>query len=294
MMKTSYLYAFIALFAIALVFGCISNTSNQTNKTTGELTVTPTQVVGGGPVTIQYMLTNNYENNMKNTTVSLLGVPSSYSPPDPITAGIVMPDQQYPIIFQITAPNVGVKQTVTPKIQVCYDYDTNYYFDTVLKTTAIATETAPTESGYSTGPISVTQMGLDSVFTDTGTGSVSHTGSMQITNTGNGKIIRFNQLAINSSGSTYVECPKLSYSECGKEICTVEYKVASTDTGCSILSNSLAISNGLTATIKFDTNEASRTITSATPNRLNGIVSVNYCYEIPVDTITVCPAGKAC
>jgi len=310
-MKTSYLYAFIALFAIALVFGCITNTgSNQTNQSTGGLTVTPTQVVASGPVTIQYMLINNYENNMEDVRISLLNVPSTYEvEKSVITTPIIAPTQQYPAVFVIkTDPGISLKQTISPKLEVCYNYSTNYYFDTVLKTTSIATETAPTESGYSTGPISVTQMGLDSVFTDTDL--KTYTGSLKITNTGNGKITKIKMLNIDESiGSTNIDDVKLAYSTCGgtegsASLAGRVIGITGMSSGppitipvvpvCDVFNNTLAIQNGLTATVKMKTTTEAAGITSATPERIEGQVEFTYCYELPVGTITVCPAGKTC
>jgi len=291
-MKTSYLFAFIALFAVALVFGCIGGggTSNQTN-TSSALKVTPTQTVAGGTMTIQYTLTNSYENNMKNVKISLVGVPSNYGIPAPQTITTIVSNQQYPAIFTITAPtSINIKQTLNPKLQVCYTYDTNYFFDMLFKTTSLATETATAEHGYSTGPVSVTQMGMDTIFTNT----QDHVGSLQITNTGSGKIMSFGSISINKpTGSLFVDSIGLAYSTCGGT--TGSRTITPTDTGdCSILGNTLAISNGLTATIKMTTTTAANKITAVTTERIDGTVTSDYCYDVPVGTLTVCPAGKAC
>jgi hypothetical protein len=287
-----YLYALIALFAMALVLGCTGGgTQNQT--TTGPVTVTPTQLVGGGTATVQYTLTNNYENDMNNVKISMLSVPSSYTGYSSLTPSKIVSNQQYPAIFTITAPSVSIKQTFTPKIQVCYDYTTNYFFDAALKTSKLATEAVNVESGSSTGPISVSAMGFDSVFLTTA--DEDHMGSLSITNIGTGKIMAINSIAI-IEDSTNINSAKISYSDCGP---ATEIKPPSAATcsatsppACCILRNTLAITNGLTASLTINT--APDTLTSVSTERLSGSVLVNYCYEVPVGTITVCPAGKAC
>jgi hypothetical protein len=309
-----YMYAFIALFAVALIFGCTlgGGTNKTTTNQTGALKVTPTQIISGGSATIQYTLTNSYDNTMKDVRISLLDVPSSYSGTRNLTAiSSIVTNQQYPAIFTITAPSaLNLKQTITPKIEVCYKYDTNYYFDTVLKTTALATETAPTTSGSSTGPVSVTELGLDQVFTDTGlsaTNTSNHMGELQITNTGSGKIISFNNITA-TVVSDYIDSLVLSYSDCASGTApippsmqtqsnshhTSSQQLISDASTCSILNNTLAISNGLTATMDMTTNAAAASLTSIKTETVNGVVSFNYCYDVPVGSIVVCPAGKAC
>jgi hypothetical protein len=292
-MKTSYLFAFTALFAVALVFGCIGGSSGGTNNQTnasGALKVTPTQTVAGGTITIQYTLTNSYENDMKNVQISLIGVPSNYGIPTPQTITTIVAKQQYPAIFTITAPpSIDIKQTLSPKLEVCFNYDTNYFFDMLFKTTSLATETATAESGYSTGPISVTQMGLDTIFTNT----QDHVGSLQITNIGSGKITNFGSISISkAAGSLYVNSIGLSYSTCGGT--TGSGILTPSGTDCSILGNALAITNGLTATVKMSTTTAANQIHAITTERVDGKVTTTYCYDTPVGTLTVCPAGKAC
>jgi len=286
-----YLYTLIALFAVALVLGCTGLGGGAQNQTTtGPVTVTPTQLVGGGTATVQYTLTNNYENEMSNVKISVLGVPSGYtvSSSGMITTSKIVANQQYPAIFTIKAPSVSIKQTLTPKIQVCYDYTTNYYFDSALKTSALAGETVTTESAASTGPISVTQLGLDNLFVTQK--DEEHTGSLQITNTGGGKIIQFNSIKMNKPvGTTNVASIGLSYSDCGSST-TTELKPSS----CSLLSNTLAVANGLTVTATVTTSTDPAKLTAVATERTEGSVSTNYCTDIPIGTITVCPAGKAC
>jgi len=278
-----YLYALIALFAMALVLGCTdSGAKNQT--TTGPVTVTPTQLVGGGTATVQYTLTNNYENDMNNVKISMLGVPSSYTGYSSLTPSKIVANQQYPAIFTITAPSVNIKQTLTPKIQVCYNYTTNYFFDAALKTSNLATEEVNVERGSSTGPVSISAMGFDSVFLTTA--NEDHMGSLSIANIGTGKIMAINSIKI-IEDSTNINSATISYSDCGPAS-----EIKSSDSKCSILGNTLAITNGLTASLTINTKPS--TLTSVSTERLSGSVLVNYCYEVPVGTITVCPAGKAC
>lgn len=293
-MKTSYLLAFMAILAVALVFGCNfpGGGTNKTNASAGGVTVTPTQMIAKGTATVQYTLVNNYENDMKNVKISLLDAPSGYklSSDGIINTGTIVANQQYPAIFTITAPDVSVKQTLTPKIHVCYDYTTSYFFDAALKTSDLASETATVEKGASTGPLTISALGFDSIFITAP--NEDHVGSLQISNAGTGKITAFNSIKINSPTSANLASANVAYSDCGPA--TEITPSTPSATNCKILNNALAVSKGLTATLTIKTKVNPTALTAVATERLDGSVLVNYCYDVSVGTLSVCPAGKTC
>jgi hypothetical protein len=276
----------VAVFALAIAFGCTSGGNETNNTSTGvgyTISAKPQTVISEGVVTIELRLKNIFDNDMKNVHVSLKDMPG-FSEPEEKNIDTIMRGQEYPIIWSLTAPETDLKQTVSPKVEVCFDYTTNFYFDTAITPKNLATEEVQTQSSYSNSPLTVSPIGLDKLFL-TGKNSNYVTGSLDIKNNWIGKIKEIKEISITPGNKLD---GGIKYASCGSD---TSKKITPNSGDCSILSNSLAISNGLISTVKLTTDYTGDTIKVS---RTNGVVKYTYCYDIDVGTITVCPVGQRC
>lgn len=282
--------AFLALAMFVLVFalGCTGEQQTETKAGTSSgqgwtMTVNPTDVVEGGLITIDLRVENPYQEDMNNVAVDFKDVPKTYLVGDygKVSGVSILPGQSYPVILQIDAKQPG---TISGRnIKVCFDYDTEYYYDIGLKTKSQATEELQTESGASDGPLSVTVTGLENIFYENGRG----TGSMTLDNAGNGKMVEFKSIQADIPVGTYIKNGSLSISTCSDVTTSADtpVKLLSSDkTSCAILSNDVAIANGLVLRTEVGVDKEQ---TDLTVERITGNVNYNYCYEIPLPTITI-------
>ena len=285
-MKKEGLIILIALFALAFTFGCTMGGEKSNNTNTGNgytLKVSPKNVISEGVITIDLRLKNIFDNDMNNVEATIKDIPSTFTGTEKVEGVTIVKGQEYPMIWSITTPSTDLKQSINPKVEVCFDYTTNFYFDTALVPRDKATEEVQVQSGYSNGPISVTQMGLDKIFLkEDGTGFI--TGSLDIKNNWQGHIQSINKITITPSGLT----GGIKYASCGGDTVTT---ITPSTANCGILNNNLAIGDGLITTIKLSTTSGGSSIST---ERTNGEVDYTYCYDIPLGTITVCPVGQRC
>ncbi|MCD6575542.1 MAG: hypothetical protein J7K73_00070 [Nanoarchaeota archaeon] len=287
-MKKEGIIVLIALFALAFSFGCIGGGGEENETAAGNgytINVNPKTVIAGGVITVELRLKNIFDNDMSDLSAVIKDLPSSFGTPEENTGILITRGQEYPIIWTIEAPETDLKQTVSPKIEVCFDYVTNFYFDTALVPKDKVTEAIQVQSGYSNGPIKVTQVGLDKIFLKDGTSYT--TGSLNIQNNWQGRIERINEIKITPPAEN-VASEGVKYAKCGNDTTT---SIKPEDTNCDILENKLAIGDGLTATVKITTDYDGSDIKV---ERTNGEINYTYCYEIPMGTITVCPVGQRC
>ena len=286
-MRREIMFVLATLFALAFTFGCIGG-GGKTNETAAgsgyTINVNPKTVISEGVITIDLRLKNIFDNDMTNVKASIKDIPSTFTGAESYKDITIVKGQEYPIIWSINAPSTDLKQNINPKIEVCFDYTTNFYFDTALVPKDLTTEKVQVRSGYSNGPISITQMGLDKIFLKDG-GTSYITGSLDIKNNWQGKIKSINEVTITPSGDLSAG---IKYASCGGDTST---SIKSTDNNCNILSNSLAIGDGLITTLKLSTGYSGSSIQV---ERTDGVVDYTYCYDIPIGTITICPVGQRC
>ena len=273
------LVLFALVFAAALVFGCIGG--GEEDETIGNeysVSVSPRNIFEGGVSTIDFRVRNIFENDMENVVIKMSGLPAAYQDAGHITnVGDILPGQEYPIIMTISAPSdVRVSQDINPKIEVCYEYKTDFFFDSSFIPRGVVEETSLSRR-HSRGPISINVIGFDRVH------SSDVTGSLGIVNTGIGEISSINKLEITETliGSS----AKLSYSRCqGGSVINPDME------NCDILSTKTIVRNGITSTIRFEGIDFGfDTETRAGVDRASGEVEIEYCYEVNVGTITVSP-----
>ena len=271
----------VAVFALALAFGCIGggNAENQTNTGAGyTLKVNPKTVISEGVVTVELRLKNNFDNDMKDVSVRIKDLPG-FKEPEEYSGFTIVKGQEYPIVWSLDVPKTDLKQTVNPKIEVCFEYTTNFYFDTALVPKNLATEEVQTQSSYSSGPVTISPIGLDKLFL---TGSKSYiTGSLDIKNNWIGKIKSIESIKLTPGDQLSSE---IKYADCSGT-------TSLSGSGCETLQKSIAIGDGLITTVKLTTSYSGDTIKTS---RTNGEVTYNYCYDIDMGTITICPVGQRC
>ena len=285
-MKKGWIFIFAVLFALTFTFGCTSG--GKGNATTGgeayTLNVNPRTVISGGVITVDLRINNIFDNDMKDLSANINDLPSTFTGADKISDITIVKGQSYPVIWSINAPETDLKQNINPKVHVCFNYTTNFYFDTALVPKTLATENVQLQTGYSNGPLSVSQMGLDKIFLrETGTSYTA--GSLDIKNTWQGKIESINNITLMPPSNLN---EGVKYAKCGSDVTTTIVP----DTGdCSILSNKLAIGDGIIGTVKLNTTYADNSIKV---ERTNGIIDYTYCYDVDIGDVTVCPVGQRC
>lgn len=281
-MKQQIIFVLIAFFAVAFVFGCGEKEVEDTGVGY-TLSVNPTNVVASGVVTINMRLQNIFEKDMENTGAEISGFPRQFTVANSkINVGKIVAQQEYPVIWTMDTPNTDIKQSITPTVEVCFDYETEFIFDLAIKPRALAAETVQLQKGVSNGPVLVSTIGLDELY-------ASITGSMNIQNNWQGTIKKFNSLEINSAQNGFIKNIIVQYSQCGGTTNSIKL----TDANCDILSNKNAIGNGMTPIVKINLVDSLPT-EKIEIERITGSVNYTYCYNVPVETITVCPAGQRC
>lgn len=180
--------AFVALTMFVLIFalGCSGKQEAAPGSGPGyTMTVTPTEVITDGPVTIDLRLENIFDKDMDNVTVTMKDVPGIYNKNGEITLADkvkITKGQTYPAIMMLSSNRAG---SISGKhVTVCFDYDSEYYFDIGLKSKKQATEQLSVDSGASNGPLDVAVSGFENVFYESG----GQPGSLTLSNNWQGKI----------------------------------------------------------------------------------------------------------
>ena len=236
----------------------------------------PTELITDGQATVDLRITNIFDKEMTNTLVKYKDVSSIYVPiseQEGVSVGNVLPGQTYPVIMTIKGSSVG---TLSGKnIEVCFDYETEYYFDIGLKDKTKAAEKLSVESGASSGPMNISVVGLENVFYE----NEKATGALTLKNNWQGRIKQIDEVTIQFPLASGINSGSIAISDCSGTSSITE-----SQEGCSILSNEVAIANGLTlrANVEVDSDEKGVAV-----ERVLGTVNYNYCYEIPLPTITI-------
>lgn len=273
----------VALFALIFALGCTGGGTEETKggAITGQgysMTVSPTDTITGSPVTIDLRIENIFDKDMTNVQVRMKDVSSIYNKEGELTDGTtIIKGQTYPVIMTLSSDRAG---TISGKhVEVCFDYDTEYYFDVGLKTKTQAAEELAVESGASSGPLGVTVAGLENVFYE----NLKGTGALTLSNDWQGKIKEIKSVSAEFPIGDYVNSGSISISGCTGTTSSGTTTIQSTDTGCSILSNDVAIANGLTLRTEVGVNANQ---TAMTVERTVGDINYNYCYDIDLPTLT--------
>jgi hypothetical protein len=292
-MKKALMIAFTAIFAVALVLGCTGGGETKTvpGSGTGDgytFKVEPTTIQGGGVATVQFTITNPFEKNMDNVSVKMKSgtVPSSYKsdPVDGMTGQMLVPGQEFPVVFTITAPNQNGQ--INPVVQVCFDYGTEFYWDSAFMPVTLAIEEVSLDKGASTGPISVTVSGLDKAYVKNDTEGKG-VGAIGLKNEWQGEIKDFKDTTINVAAATYLKSFNISYAGCfgtadqkTSKLWTINLK--SGGTNCGVLKG-ITAKNGIQPTLTINLNKETKT--DITVDRFSGTTTYNYCYEVPLGTL---------
>jgi hypothetical protein len=167
-MRKAIAAIFIAMFAVAFVLGC---TGGAPKSTTGAgsgytLTVSPQEVMTGGMSTFDLRLTNPFEKSMNDVMVTTPEISDPYTVSGQInTSGTsILPGQTYPVLMTLDVLDTAFGKLENKNIQVCFNYTTDYYFDTAKKSKT-GTEDFSTGQGQTSGPITVTPSGLNLLYT---------------------------------------------------------------------------------------------------------------------------------
>jgi len=297
-----WMFAFVALLAVAFIFGCTGGEEEQPGVGEGyTLEVSDTSVVGGSVVNLKLTLTNQYEEAMENIEAKLTGFDLTRFTVDQNEqdVGTLESGESFPIVWTITAPEKEKgTETFNPKIQVCFDTKQTYFFDSVLLPKGYAEELPTLTSGYSKGALSITQSGLNEIYTKEGGRTAK--GAIELKNIGNGKIKEIYYATIKvptiTGHAADIVGRSLSYSSCegdcsvdNGETCLIGGEYNGFNNPCDKFKQEIIVQNGLTLTTGITVNDE---IEEPVVIRPTGEVSYHYCYEIDVGTITVCGPGE--
>lgn len=281
MKKMIFLFAMI--FAAVLVFGCIGNGETDISREGYSLDVRPRTVVAGGITTINLRLQNNFNNEMADTEVTMSGIPRTYSYDEKHDGINIFSGQEYPIIWALDTHDTSLEERINPKIKVCFDYETDFFFDFAsLPRDKSIDEVRNLQTVYAKGPISIHRTGMGITYTD----SISE--FIDINNNWVGSIARIDRITI---GDIDGNNPEIAISGCKSD--RGEIKPGLGDE-CNILKNPLAIGEGTLLSVKY---EGIDTITEGEEPeiyRVPGEIAFRYCYNIDVGTIVICPVGQRC
>lgn len=276
------IFVFALLFGMAFILGCIGEKKEEKKVGDYTLTVTPKNVIAGGVVTVDLRIKNSFEKELKDLSASIKGTPTSYDVSGDTSGQTIPPNQEFPIIWTITTPDTDLRQTINPTIEICFDYETSFYFDVSIRNKTLVGEEVALQRGYSSGPISVAQIGLDNIFIDKEKGI----GTLDIKNNWVGKIKEIKNISFSYKG--IINEINISYSKCSGNY------LSSSEENCDILKNEIAIGEGIAAKVEIGIDKEMASPTEVNIERIDGIVKYSYCYDIDVGTIVVCPAGQRC
>jgi hypothetical protein len=278
-MRKAIAAIFIAMFAVVFVLGCTGAKKEEAGAGAGyTLTVNPQEVMTGGVSTFDLRLTNPFEVKMANVKVTTPEISSPYTVSGQITTDgtDILPGQTYPVLMTLTVPSDAFGELSSKNIQVCFNYKTQYYYD-IAKKSKSGTETFSTSQGQTSGPIKVAASGLDTLYIE----NAKATGSVTVTNDWQGSIEKINSITANvPTGLSGIEL-KIG-SSCTATAPSGTVTLAANDDSCKIMKNKGVIASGLTLVTTDST-----TATTASVDRVQGIIDYDYCYKISIPTITI-------
>jgi hypothetical protein len=280
-MRKAIAAIFIAMFAVAFVLGCTGAKKETPGAGAGyTLAVSPQEVMTGGMSTMDLRLTNSFEKSMTDVMVTTPEISEPYAVSGYIntTGTNILPGQTYPVLMTLDVHDTAFGKLENKNIQVCFNYTTSYYYD-VAKKSKSGTEEFSTGQGQTSGPITVTPSGLNMLYLENN----KTTGSLTIANNWQGSIEKINKItATLPNGLSGIEM-KIGSNCSGAQTAAASDATLQKDSiGCDILHNKGIIASGLTVVTAL--NETSDT---AGVVRVQGTIDYNYCYKIPIPTITV-------
>ena len=287
------------LVSVLFLFGCTMPNFNNNKKqpTQYNVSVTPTTIVPGGVSTIRFTVNNEFERSIRNVIVSVSDVPGGYSvSPRTSNLGDIPSGQARPQVITITAPtNVHLTQLITPKISVCYNYKTDFYSDMIFNSYENPpTTTPPHHAGYTNGPISVSVSNFEGYPSSENPTVVS---GISINNIGNGKIVKINSInvsitvpsgesySINGMNATFFDCSNSGTPSNGAVSVSVD------NSKCDKFNSPVILSTGLQGSLTIGTQGSVSKDEQYNIQTLSGTIDFDYCYDVPVGSITVKPVG---
>ena len=293
MMNEKNMLAIGMLITVLFLFGCTMPGSNKQKPTQYNVSVNPTTIVPGGVSTIRFSVNNQYERTMKDVIIAVSDVPGGYSvSPSTSSLGNIPSGQSRPQVITITAPsNVHLIQTISPKISICYNYKTDFYSDMIFDSYENPpTTTPPHHSGYTSGPISVSVSNFEGYPSSENPNVVS---GISINNIGNGKIIR-----INSINVSMTKPQGESYSITGMSVSFFDCKGTETNgyinidnTTCDKFNSPVILSGGIQGSLNIASSGSVSKDKQYDIQTISGTVDFEYCYYVPVGSITIKPVG---
>jgi len=292
-MKKEIIFTILIASILILGLGCSGKKAQVVQPETGySVKMSSNKIIAPGSIVVNFAIKNIFLKEMRNTEISILGVPSSYSVSGTNSLGTIMNGQEIPVIFNIgTEKDVNVKEEINPKIKVCFDYQSDFYFDIAFKKVDMYSQEIATPQSCVKGPVNITREGLDTIF-EKQTNPVLN---LNIQNSWIGTIQKFNKISLDIPSSDYIEGGALSYSLCKNETNTkgVSISIPDQSDNCGILNNAAAIANGIITSVTLSVPKELG-ISSPVTERFTGFADYRYCYEVPLEKITVCPAGSPC
>lgn len=287
-MKNNMLAITAALFAVIFVFGCIGGGGDEdTGAGAGySLAINPSDVIAGGIVTVDLRLTNVFENDMENVAVDIkrTGIPSNYEVTGSETGLEITSGQEFPVIMNIEVPESAFAGTINPEAEVCFDYTLDYFFDVAVKNKTKASEDVTLTSASESGPFTVSTTGLETIF-KSATGKNS-TGILTISNSWQGEIKEIKSVTATAPSGGQIDNMQLVFSNCAGNIGTttsISSDVSNADCN-KRLTDENVIKRSISPKLVIDIDDAGETTSI---ERIQGNVGVNYCYDVPLGTISV-------
>lgn len=291
--------AFFLLLAIPFLGSC---GRRGAEKAPTAVVIQPSErkVTGGQAFFIRYTLTNGFGIDMEDITITMTEVPAGY-PVEPLKSEVEYLKSGYsqPVTFTISTPSVETKETLSPKIKVCFRADLPFSFIIPIISSDNPPETIPeVELRTPNAPLT-----LDLDLQVTSGTAMSFPGTLTIHNTkyNDGKIIEVESIELEMPKVYGIESIEVSLPFVG---CTgvsisddkVSTKLSSAE--CEHMKMPKLPETDITFTLKLKMASLQdiyeQTGESVVQVRGNGTIKFYYCYFINVGTLTVCPLGKPC
>ena len=287
------------LVSVLFLFGCtMPNFGGKTQKPSQyNISVTPRTIVPGGVSTIRFTVNDKYERSLRDVTVSVSDVPGGYSvSPTTSNLGDIPAGQARPQVITITAPSdVHLTQVITPKISVCYNYKTDFYGDMIFNSYENPPTTVPPHhSGCTNGPVSVSISNFEGYPSSENPNVVS---GISINNIGNGRIMKVNSINVSMTtptGQSYsITGMNVTFFDCTNSGTTSNgaVSVSINNDKCDKFNSPVILSGGLQGSLMIETYGNVSKDKQYDIQTLSGTVDFDYCYDVPVGSITVRPVG---
>lgn len=285
----------MTLLLLVVTLGCVNQTAGP--STAGgdlfKVSVTPTKIsAGGGATQVLLNLSNTWEGPLFGTTAQIGGFDTAVFVPDTITPvglGDVYPKTVGTNIWSVAVnQDLSFKQQFKPKVTVCFDYPTNFYWDAAFVPQNYTKDVSDLQKGVTSGPIDFTIGGLQVIPVSSDPKKILNSLTFA-NNLPTGDMLSIKGFTLNFTAPTGVTISDVQVESGGA---TYPCPASGTIFTCNFLSGLLKPISG-TLNLRYSYMK-SGAIGERLDKRFIGNLVTHYCIEAQGTTVTVCPSGLSC